>query len=84
MIDHIERALRRLGLLPKFDEDDMINASIEDKIRDHDSVVDRVHHAMSRRLQSNEALRQSIRIAKRQTNSFADFEKLAIGREKRK
>jgi hypothetical protein len=83
MIGFVERALQRIGLLPKFDKDDVLNATIEDKVREHESVVDRLHHTMNKRLETNALLRKSIAIAKQRTNSFEAFERLALRRENR-
>ena len=72
----IENVLTWMGFLPKYSEDDRINASTEDAARVHESAVSRLHEATQRRVKGNEALRQSIRLAKQRTNSFADFEQL--------
>lgn len=57
--------------------DDFINAQIEDKAREHSDIVGALHAAFFRRRLSNDALRESIRIAKERTNSFEDFERMA-------
>lgn len=77
MIQFARRVMQHLGLLARFSDDDVINASIEDKAREHHSVVEQLHETFYKRLRSNEALRRSIQIAKRRTNGFADFERLA-------
>lgn len=66
---------------PPFDEDDMINASIEDKERNHRSLVGQLTNSLIRRGRLNEELRASIKIAREQTTSFADFETLTIRRK---
>ena len=71
----IESMLTWLGYLPKYSEDDRINASTEDAARVHETAVSRLHNATQERKQSNNALRHSINVAKQRTNSFADFER---------
>lgn len=77
--------IRRAAAVLGFNEptrDDVINAQIEDKARDHASLVRALHEAFQKRSKSNGALRESIRIAKERTNSFSDFERLmAMHRE---
>jgi hypothetical protein len=86
LLDKVERVFRRvLGLpQPPASRDDMINASIENRAREHSDLVGALHKALKRRTETNEALRRSIRIAKHRTNSFADFERMAIRREEMK
>lgn len=79
MIQRVERFLRRIGVLPPFDKDDVLNASIDDKQRDTRLVIEKLEGSMARRHETNAHLRESIKIAKRRTNSFADFERLARG-----
>jgi hypothetical protein len=67
---------------PSRDED--INSSIEKKAEEHSKLVGLLHDALSRRSQSNGALKNSIQIAEHRTNSFADFERMAIRREEMK
>lgn len=64
--------------------DEDINEVIEKKAEEHSRLVDRLHEALSRRAQSNGALRDSIQIARNRTNSFAEFERMAIRREELK
>ena len=71
----IETILTWMGFLPKYSEDDRINASTEDAARVHETAVSRLHEATQERKQSNAALRHSISVAKQRTNSFADFER---------
>jgi hypothetical protein len=78
----LNRVLRKLHILSQpFDEDDMINASIEDKERHHRSLVGQLASTLIRRESLNDELRESIKIAREQTNSFADFETLTIRRK---
>jgi hypothetical protein len=82
MTSLINRVLRKLHVInPLFDEDDMINASIEDKAKEHESVVRRLATTLSRREILNGELRESIKLAREATNSFADFERLTIRRK---
>jgi len=71
----INAVLNKLGVSSTFTDDDVINASTEDAARDHGSAVSRLHEATQKRVQGNEALRHSIDVAKKRTNSFADFER---------
>lgn len=75
MIQQIERLLQRWGIIRPYSDDDMINASIEDKARDNEKIIERLQGALYRRLATNEHLRESIRIAKHRTNSFEAFER---------
>lgn len=80
MIQQIEDLLRRWGILPPFDKDDVLNASIENKARDNEKVIERLHGSLSKRFEINEKLRETIKIAKRRTNSFEQFERYIAGR----
>lgn len=80
MIQQLESLLRRWGILPPFERDDVLNAEIEDALRDNEKVVERLHHSFSRRFEINDRLRESIKIAKRRTNSFEQFERYIVGR----
>jgi|EndMetStandDraft_3_1072993.scaffolds.fasta_scaffold1119224_2 hypothetical protein len=80
MIQQLENLFRRWGILPPFDKDDVLNASIENKARDNEKVIERLQTLLSRRFEINERLRQSIKIAKRRTNSFEEFEQYIVGR----
>lgn len=79
MIQLIENLLRKWGLLPPFDKDDVLNATIENKARDNEKVIERLQTSLSRRSLINDRLRQSIKIAKRRTNSFEQFERYIVG-----
>lgn len=76
--------MRRFHWIPKDTRDDDINQSIERNADEHSRLVGLLHVALSRRSQSNGALRNSIQIAAHRTNSFADFERMAIRREETK
>lgn len=80
----MERLMRRFHWVPKETRDEEVNASIEEKAQEHSHLIGALHAALSRRSVSNGALRESIRIAKHRTNSFADFERMAIRREELK
>lgn len=82
MTDLITRVLRKLHILPPpFDADDIINASIEDKEREHSSLIHSLERTLLKRQGLNHKLRESIKFAREQTSSFADFEQLTIRRE---
>ena len=74
MIRLAERLLKKLGWIDPFDEDDMLNAQIEDTARDYRGLIEKLHQSFYRRLQTNQELKRTIQIAKNRTNSFADFE----------
>ena len=69
-----ERILKAIGLVRHYSDDDVLNASTEDAARAHSSAVESLHASIQKRVQGNEALRQSIMIAKDRTNSFGEFE----------
>jgi len=81
MIQRIENLFRRWRLIAPFDEDDVINAEIEDAARTQQKVIERLQSSLSNRTAINEKLGEAIRIAKRKTNSFEQFEKLIVGRK---
>lgn len=81
IITWVENLLKKLRIISPFTEDDMINASIEDKTREHASLVERLQGTLHARIATNEHLRQSIRIAKDRTDSFAEFERGMVRRE---
>jgi hypothetical protein len=81
IIERVERLLKKLRIISPFSEDDMINASIEDKYRDHESLIGRLQVTLHNRLATNDRLREAIRIAKSRTSSFEDFERVMIHRE---
>lgn len=66
--------LKKLGIAPDFTHDDMIDASIEDNLRDHQKVVSEFTEAADARHASNDRLRQALQIAKLRTTAFADLE----------
>lgn len=74
-MNKFEQVLQRLGILPAFTEDDILNAENDDDLRTHSLVVSKVTAAIERRVHSNQALRRAIDVAKIKTNSFADFER---------
>lgn len=80
MIQAVERLLKRWGIIRPFSDDELINASIEDKARDNEKVIEGLQGALFRRIAANANLRESIRIAKHRTNSFEAFERQIIGR----
>jgi hypothetical protein len=81
IIDRVERFLRRVGLISQFSEDDMINASTEDKLREHETLVQRAQGTLHARIAANEHLRDSIRIASERTDAFGEFERKILRRE---
>jgi hypothetical protein len=80
MIQLVEQLLRKWGLVRPYSDDDLINASIEDKARDNEKIIERLQGALYRRIATNATLRESIKIAKRRTNSFEAFERHMLGR----
>jgi hypothetical protein len=80
MIQLIERLLKRMGMMREYSDDEVINASIEDKLRDNEKIVVRLKESVGRRISSNQHLRETIKIAKRRTDSFEVFERQISGR----
>lgn len=77
MTSLLKRVLQTLHMMPPpFDENDVMNAEMEDKERVHSSLVRDLTRVLTRREALNDHLRESIKIAREQTNSFADFERL--------
>ena len=66
--------LRRLGILPRYSSNEVLNASIEDTARDHELLVSKVAEASQRREVANKHLRQSIDKALMQTTALGQFE----------
>ena len=75
--------MRKFTWVP-YDKNDEINESIEQHSAEHSSLVGKLHEALARRVETNGALRKSLHIAQRRTNSFADFERMTIRREELK
>lgn len=67
--------LKRLGLLPPWSEDERINASTEDALREHSKTVVLARDLARKRQEGNEALRKSIHIARERATSFGSIER---------
>ena len=80
MIQQIETLLRRWGFIAPFDKDDVLNAETENVARHNEQVIGRLRTSLAKRFEINDKLRHSILIARRRTNSFAEFEQLISGR----
>lgn len=74
-MNRIAAFLKRIGILPAFTVDDVLNASTEDALRTHERAVEAMSEVTQKRVEGNEALRRSLRLATRRTNSFAEFER---------
>lgn len=74
MTGFVMSVLKRLGIAPAFTQDEMIDASIEDNLRDHGKAVNELVEAAQSRNASNERLREALQIAKLRTTAFADLE----------
>jgi hypothetical protein len=83
MIRQLERFLAMFRVTHAT-RDEYLNAETDDMAHDVGKIVERVQRSIARRSRGNEALRRSIQIAKSRTNSFADFERMAIRREELK
>jgi hypothetical protein len=70
----LTEALRRLGVLPSFTVDDMINAESEDALVDHRRVLEELTAATTVRRQATIKLRDTLREARLRSVTFADFE----------
>lgn len=80
----VERTLARLGIVSPHSRDDEINARTEDALRSYEHAANALRQAIANHEKGNNALRESIRIAKTRTNSFADFERMAVRKEELK
>jgi len=76
MIGWIERQLKRWGIAPAFDENEMLNAQTDNKLHDFEVVAQEVREETNKRRSTNERLRDILSDAKTRTNSFADMEEL--------
>lgn len=76
IISFFEKLLRKLGLVEAYDKDDVVNAEIEDKLRDYEKAVESYQSAARERRISNQVLRHAIEAAKERTSSFEDMEEL--------
>ena len=76
MIQFIEGVLKKLGIISPIEKDEIINAQIENKAREYDDAVIRLHESLERRATSMRHLRESLRVANSRTNSFVEFERL--------
>lgn len=76
MIGWIERQLKRWGVIPAFDKDEMLNAQADDKLHDFESVAHEVRQETNKRRRSNAHLRFILNDAKARTNGFANLERL--------
>lgn len=66
MLDKLHAFLVRLKLIPKF-TDDEINADMENHLRDHEDMVQKVREGRERRVQTTRTLRANIAQAKART-----------------
>lgn len=66
--------LRRLGLLPHFTVDEVINAEIENTLREYNKVVEDVKRVSQRRRTGNAKLRQALVEARIRSAPLAQFE----------
>ena len=74
MVGFVLGVLKKLGIAPEFTHDDMIDASIEDNLREHQKAVSEFTEAAQSRHASNDRLRAALQIAKLRTTAFADLE----------
>lgn len=72
----LESVFKRMGLVRPFDDDDLINASMEDKLRDYEKQIDKVRYETRARVETNQKLRRTIADAQRRTKSFEALEHL--------
>lgn len=79
----VMRVLKKLGIAPAFSDNEVIEASIEDSLRDHSKVVGEFIADATNRQASNARLRAALQLAKLRTSEFADLEVAMKGRRGR-
>jgi hypothetical protein len=67
MIQWFTRLLMLIGLIRHSTADDMINASMDDKLRDYEQAVQAVTTSTEKTLATNQRLRASISVARNRT-----------------
>jgi predicted component of type VI protein secretion system len=82
LVQWVERLLKSIGLVRAYDDEDVMSASTEDAARTHNSLIESLHASIQKRVQGNEALRQSIMIAKERTSAFGALEHRIKGSRK--
>lgn len=75
--------LRKVGVLPQFTADDILDASVEDKFFDHQKAVAEISSATEERRSSNQRLRLAIRQARVRATPFAELENAIRGDQHR-
>jgi hypothetical protein len=78
------QTLARLGLIHRQTRDDYINAQNEEAVRSYEKATVALRNAIAQHTRGSNALRHSIRVARSRTNSFADFERMAVRKEEMK
>lgn len=80
----LRRALLKVRALvwPSFTDDDVLEASTENIMREHDQAVQQIKEVTASREVSNQKLRQTLDRAKIISSTFGDFER-AIRKEPR-
>jgi hypothetical protein len=82
MIATVEKLLKKLGVISSIDDDEIINASIENSAKDFEGALDKLRESLKSGTGSIAHLRQSIAVAKERTSSFAEFERMTAGRRR--
>lgn len=75
----LDSVLKRMGIVPDFTQDDILNAENEESLRVHSIAVHEVTDAIRRRVENNRILRQAIENAKERTGDIRDFEQKIRG-----
>jgi ornithine carbamoyltransferase len=75
----LETVLKKIGVVPSFTQDDILNAENEESLREHAIVVHAVTDAIRRRVANNEVLRRAIEQAKERTADIGEFERKIRG-----
>jgi hypothetical protein len=71
----LAKTLRRIGVLPPFTEDDILNAENENALRNVKTAKSAVDEQYSRQHLSADHLKNVLRDARSRVNSFAEFER---------
>jgi hypothetical protein len=79
----VDRFLRKIGLRPQVERDEILNASMAEKAQELDDVIGRLRNQLANRSEGSVShLREAIAIAKERTHAFEDFEKLTASRRR--
>lgn len=79
LLTNVVAKLRRIGILPAFSDNEVMDAYTEDKLREHNDAVSQIRSATATRYKKNDQLREQLRRVK-SSAALAEFER-AIRKE---